>query len=243
MSNPVPANATPIIRLFETPELARSIFTALAGGNPTRTTIDPQTGVVSREQVPLSTKQVGMELAAAVLSGAFNGLAERGPGAESRAAAVGFNTTFQQQQQAKAEQEKQAQADAESQSKAYARAASIAATNSQTALSTAEAEGRGADTLQKIAATNKWLIDGYEYNGNLVDRNVTQDDLLAGMQSGKYNSTAQLGPIDGIRLLGGGKVEATHAIITDPTAKVPLTQDAGTTMRRTTFRDSRRVSR
>ena len=96
---------------------------------------------------------------------------------------------------------------------------SIAATNCQTALSTAEAEGRGADTLQKIAATNKSLIDGYQYNGTL-SRNVTQDDLLAGMQSGKYN-WAVSPRADRSHPSAGwcGKVEATHAIITDPTAQ------------------------
>ncbi len=77
----------------------------------------------------------------------------------------------------------------------------------------------------EIADTNKPLIDSYDDSGALMGRGITQQELIAGMQSGKYNSTAQLGPIDGVRLLGGGKVEATHAVIKDPSAKVELTQE------------------
>jgi hypothetical protein len=223
-SNPKPVDPNANHPAVHAASVINSIGQALAGGPRTITRIDPQTGEVSRTQQPLTTRQIGMSLAAAVLSGAFNGLAQKGPGASGAAAAAGFQTGFQQQQQQRAQQEQQAQADAESQSKAYVRAASIASTNAQTLLSTAEAEGRGADTLAKIAATNKPLIDSYDDAGAVFAHNVTQEELLAGMQDGKFNSTSQLGPIDGYRLLGGGKVEATHAVISDPSAKVPLTQ-------------------
>ena len=83
------------------------------------------------------------------------------------------------------------------------RAAYIADINARTLLSTAEAEGRGADTIQKIADTNKSLIHAYDDQGSLLAHNVTQQELLDGMQgdSPKYSSTAMLGPIDGYRLL------------------------------------------
>jgi hypothetical protein len=228
VSNPAP---TPVDQNSSHPAvkaagIIHSIGQALAGGDRTVTKIDPVTGTVTRTIMPLSTKQIGLSLAAAALSGAFNGLAQKGPGASGAAAASGFQQGFAQQQAVKQQQAAQAQADAESQSKAYARAASIAATNAQTILSTAEAEGRGADTLAKIAATNNPLIEAYEDDNKVLAHNVTQDELLAGMQSGKYDSTAMLGPIEGVRLLGGGRVEATHAVIQDPSAKVPLTQEA-----------------
>jgi hypothetical protein len=205
--------------------IVHAIGQALAGGESTITQIDPQTGAVRRVQRPLTTKQISLSLAAAALSGAFSGLAQRGPGASGAAAAAGFQQGFAQQQAIKQQQEAQAQADAESQSKAYARAASIASTNAQTIFSTAEAESRGTATIQAIAKTNAPLIAAYEDDHKVLAHNVTQEELLAGMQDGRYNSTAMLGPIEGVRLLGGGKVEATHAVIQDPSAKVPLTQE------------------
>jgi hypothetical protein len=56
---------------------------------------------------------------------------------------------------------------------------------------------------------------------------VTQQELIEGMQgpNPRYSSTDQIGPIDGYRLLGNGQVEATHAVIKNPAAPVPLTQD------------------
>jgi hypothetical protein len=226
VSNPVPVDPNASHPAVQGASIIHSIGQALAGGARTVTRVDPQTGTVTRTQVPLTTRQIGMSIAAAALTGAFSGLGQRGPGATGNAAASGFQTAFQQKQAQQQQQEAQAQADADQQSKAYARAAAIASTNAQTILSTAEAESRGADTLEKIAATNKPLIDAYDADGKVLAHEVTQDELMAGMQSGKYNSTAMLGPIEGVRLLGGGRVEATHAIIQDPSAKVPLTQDA-----------------
>jgi hypothetical protein len=226
VSNPTPVDPNANHPAVQGASIIHSIGQALAGGSRVQTTIDPQTGTVTRTPIRLSTREIGMSIAAAALTGAFSGLGQRGPGATGNAAAVGFNSAFQQKQQQAQQQEAQAQADADRASKAYAVSASIASTNAQTALSTAEAESRGADTLEKIAATNKPLIDAYDADGKVLAHEVTQDELMAGMQSGKYNSTAMLGPIEGVRLLGGGKVEATHAIIQDPSAKIPLTQDA-----------------
>jgi hypothetical protein len=226
VSNPTPADPNASHPAVQGASIIHSIGQALAGGARTVTTVDPQTGVVTRSPVRLSSREIGMSIAAAALTGAFSGLGQRRPGATGAATTTGFSTVLQQQQAAKAQQEVQAQADADQQSKAWARSAAIASTNAQTALSTAEAESRGADTLEKIAATNKPLIDAYDADGKVLAHEVTQDELMAGMQSGKYNSTAMLGPIEGVRLLGGGRVEATHAIIQDPAARVPLSQQA-----------------
>jgi hypothetical protein len=198
---------------------------ALAGGPQYRTTIDPSTGAVSRTQVPVSRGQLGLAIAMEAISGALSGLSQQGPGATGRAALAGAQTVGSQMQQARQQQEQQAAQDAKSRTDALVRAASIADVNANIIRSTAEAEGRGADTLAKIADTNRPLIDAYDEQGQVLAHNMTQDELMEGMKSGKYDSTAMIGPIDGYRLLGGGKVEATHALITDPAAKVPLTRE------------------
>jgi hypothetical protein len=204
--------------------LLHDVAQSLAGGPRFTTTIDPTTGVTTRTPVPLTPRQIGLAIAMEAVSGGLAGYSiPNGPGNLGRAAAAGAQTAFQQQQQARQQEQAQAEADAKQQSDAFVRAANIADINSRTILSTAEAEGRGADTLAKIAETNKPLIDSYDEAGALQARGVTQQELMAGMQSGKYNATAQLGPIDGYRLIGNGQVEATHALISDPSAKVTLT--------------------
>ena len=196
---------------------------ALSGGPRYSVSIDPKTGDTVRTVIPVSRGDLGMAIAMEAISGALSGLSQTGPGAVGKAAAAGFESNFARDQAARQQAEAQAQQDAQQKSDATVRAANIADINSRTLLSTAEAEGRGADTLAKIADQNRPLIDSYDEQGNVLGRNVTQDELLAGMQSGKYSSTAQIGPIDGYRLIGGGKVEATHAVIADPTSKVQLT--------------------
>jgi hypothetical protein len=204
--------------------LLHDVAESLAGGPRYTTTIDPTTGATTRTAVPLTGRQIGMAIALEAINGSLAGFGvPNGPGNLGRAAAAGAQTTVQAMQQASAAQQQQAQADAKQKSDALVRAANVADINSRTILSTAEA--RGADTLAKIAATNKPLIDSYDEEGSLQARQVTQQELLAGMQSGKYNITDTLGPIDGYRLVGGGRVEATHAVISDPSALVPLTND------------------
>lgn len=99
-----------------------NVIKALAGGDQTATTIDPNTGKMTRTAVPTSTARLGIGVALAALTGAFNGLAQKGPGAEGRAAAQGFDLALQQKQQQQQQQDEEA-------SKTYARQAAIANTN------------------------------------------------------------------------------------------------------------------
>jgi hypothetical protein len=224
VSNQPPAQATESVRRAFG---LRDVAQILAGGNRWTTTLDAD-GNRTVKPMPLSRGDIGMAIVAEVLSGAMSGLsAKPGPGVEGRAAATGFSNEMAQRQQAEQQAEDQRQTDYRNESAAYSRRASIAETNSRILLNTAEAEGRGVDTIQKIVETNKSLIDSYDDDGSLDGRNVTQQELIQGMQgpSPKYSSTDQLGPIDGYRLLGNGQVEATHALITDPSAKVPLSQE------------------
>ena len=75
-----------------------------------KTVINPD-GTSSQVPLPRSRKDIGMAIALSALTGAFSGLGERGPGANGRAAAQGFNAVNQQRQQADQQQNAQAQGD------------------------------------------------------------------------------------------------------------------------------------
>jgi len=107
---------------------------------------------------------------------------------------------------------------------AYLRAADIADIRARKLLNIAEAESRGAYTLARIATANREIVDTYESNRCLTDRNVTQAELLAGMASGRYAESDQLGPIDGYRALDNGAVEATHAVVKELDVLLLITQ-------------------
>jgi hypothetical protein len=215
--------------VVQTASLLHSIASALAGGPRTTTVIDPQTGQATRTEVPLTNKQIGMSIALAALSGGLVGLGAKGPGNEGQAAAAGFQTTLQQRQAANAQQEQQAQADADRQSQAVARQAQVHETNSRTLLNTSEVEQRGADAIDKLVSINRQsgVLDP---DSSSVDgaQPITQDELIAGMQSGKYSSTDQLGPIAGrVEVTdsdGSKRWEATHLILKDPSTPTPVSQ-------------------
>ena len=213
------ANHPLVVRAGVTNAVARAL-----AGNPTRTVIDAD-GNRRTEPVPLTKSHIAMALAMEAISGSLTGLtAGRGRGIGAAGAAA-FQQSANQRLQAQQAQDQQAQEDANNRANALTRKAQAAELNSRILLSTAEAESRGAETLQKIADTNKQLISDYEDKNALMARGVTQQELLEGMKSGKYDSTSAIGPIDGYRLVGDGRVEATHAIVSDPSAKVTLTPE------------------
>jgi hypothetical protein len=92
----------------------REAAQALAGGAKYQTTIDPQTGVATRTEVPLTKSQIIMGIVATALGGASAGLAQKGPNATGTAAAAGFQQgqdIGQQRQQAQQQEDKQASDD------------------------------------------------------------------------------------------------------------------------------------
>jgi hypothetical protein len=213
------ANHPLVVRAGVTNAVARAL-----AGNPTRTVIDAD-GNRRTEPVPLTKSHIAMALAMEAISGSLTGLtAGRGRGIGAAGAAA-FQQSANQRLQAQQAQDQQAQEDANNRANALTRKAQAAELNSRILLSTAEAESRGAETLQKIADTNKQLISDYEDKNALMARGVTQQELLEGMKSGKYDSTSAIGPIDGYRLVGDGRVEATHSIVFNPSAKVTLTPE------------------
>lgn len=114
---PVPKGVDPTSPNASHPSVMRagilhSVAEALAGGPRTRTIIDPNTGTTTREQVPLSNKDIGMALALEAIGGSLKGFSvPNGPGNIGRAAGAAGADAIEQQQQAKQVQEQQAQGD------------------------------------------------------------------------------------------------------------------------------------
>lgn len=224
-TNPDLSKAPPQIQqATQSAGYAHSILQALAGGPRTQTTIDPNTGTIKRSAQPLSNRQAGMGIALAVLTGAFNGLAQKGPGAEGRAAAAGFNGAIQQKQN-------QLNQDEDDANKTYARQAAIAQTNF---LQHETAQRMGYldyDFHQKIAANNAPAIDALNKVGAVQATGVKESDLLS-----KYNVTKDTAVVDGTvaRVDSNGNQvndkygqpvwDNTYTVI-DPSKKIALSQE------------------
>lgn len=164
---------------------AHSIIQALAGGPRIKTTIDPQTGTVTHTRAPLTNGQAGMAIALSVLTGAFNGLAQKGPGAEGRAAAAGFNGAVQQKQQ-------QLDQDNDEAAKTYARQAALAQTNFMQHETAQRMGYLDYDFHQKVVAQNQPSIAALDKVGAIQARGVKEGDLLK-----QYNVTKDTAVVDG----------------------------------------------
>ena len=204
---------------------------AFVGGPRYRTIIDPNTGATKREQVPLSRGDIAMALVAEVLSGGLAGLAQRGPGAEGRAAEAGFQQVSQQQQDAQKQQEQQEQQAFQNQSQGLARRASVYEANSRAVLNTAEAEAKGADSIDKLVDINR-QSGVLDVDPSLTENDgqpMTQQELMDAVKSGKLSPTDQLGAVAGrVEVTnpdGSKRWEATHLVMKDPNTPVSLTQE------------------
>lgn len=223
-----PATAPPppaVQKAIQTGGWTHQVLQALAGGPQTQTTIDPNTGKVSRQEVPLSNQRLGMSIALAALTGAFTGLAQKGPGAEGRAAAGGFEEAIQQKQKQKSDEEQEA-------AKTYARQAAIANTNF-TQHETAQRMGMlDYDFHQKMVAGNQPSIAALDAAGAIQDRGVKEQDLLT-----KYHITKDMAIVDGTvaRMDPATSEQATDRYgqklwdntytVVDPTKKVALSPE------------------
>jgi|GEM_PF-6949845 len=212
----------------EKASLFHNIAEALTGGPRYAERIDVNTGETKRERIPLSSRDIGMALAMEAITGAVSGLAQRGPGAEGRAAAAGFDTVAQQQRQAQQDQQQQAQQDANNQTQALTRKAAAFESAQRAVLNTAQAERWGVDSLKDAVTVNAPLLATYKDEGSVSESNVNQDDLMAGMKSGKYDPTAQIAVPDGFTNING-KYEQTFSIVNNPSAKIPLTSEQAKT--------------
>ena len=218
------SNAAPVHPSVQRASVIRQVATALAGGPRYSTSIDPATGATTRTPLPMSKGDIGLAIALEVLSGSMAGLAQLGPGATGRAAEAGFQQVQQQQQQAQQQQQEAAQQQYHNETQALVRKANAYETNSRTVLNTAQSERYGVESLKDAVEQNAQLLSDYQDADSVTDSHVSQDDLQAGIQSGKYNATAQIAIPDGFTSIGG-RYEQTFSIVANPAAKVPLTAE------------------
>jgi hypothetical protein len=208
--------------------LLNEIATTLAGGPRYSTTIDPNTGTVTRTKVPLSTKQLGMAIALEALSGAITGAAQHGPNHVEAAAAAGYQQgqqESQQVQQANQANEDQAKND-------YATKAMIAHTNFQTYQNAVTLGKLEYDANHEQDAAHAPMIDALRNQGGLLDEGLRGNvaDLAKKYNVGqdlfiRQNTVPRLDPTTGQqakdpetgRLLWDGE----YALI-DPKAKISV---------------------
>ena len=210
--------------------LLYSAAQALTGGQRYNVMIDDQGNRV-KTPVPVSGRQLGLALALEAIQGGLTGLAAgrgRGPGA---AGAAAMSQQISQQQQAKDRQNEQAQQDFSNRASNLTRKAQIAEVNSRTLLNTAESEKYGAEGIDSLIAINRasGVLDSDSSSFDNDGKPMTQAEMLSAMQSGKLNSTDQLGPIAGRTLTtdkdGNSHWEATHLIIKAPNSTIHLSQE------------------
>lgn len=239
--SPAPQSAAPIAPDAEQPTASNTpaavhpsvqratriheVAQALAGGPRYRTVIDPSSGAIQQVPVPMSKGDVLMAIAMEALSGSLAGLAQRGPGAEGRAGEAGFQQVSAQQTAADQEQKAEAQQQFQDQGAALARHASIMETNSRTILNTQQAERMGVESLRDAVNANADLLQSYKDAGAIDDENITQDELMAGLKSGKYSGLTMTAIPDGWTAVPGKGYEQTFSVVTKPETKVLLTQD------------------
>ena len=205
--------------------LLYNIATALAGGPRLKTTIDPVTGATTQTPIKLSNADISMAIVSSALSGAFAGLgAKPGPGVVGRAGAAGFGQVQGEMQDADKQNQDQAQQQFKNQVQATAAQGAATEQNSRTILNTAQAERLGIQNLKSSVDQNADLLQSYTDAGVVDGTHISQDDLSAGMKSGKYSATDQIAVPDGWTNING-KNEQTFAIVKNPSAKVPLTQE------------------
>lgn len=194
-----------------------SVAQALAGGPQYQVSIDANTGKTTRTPVPLTTKQIGLAIAMEAITGGVAGLAQKGPGAEGRAAAAGFEAVQAQQKEAQQAKEQQASQD-------YARQAAITATNFQTHQNALRLSGMEYDQHKTFVGDAKPILDNLTAVGAITEAGVRESDLLD-----KYHVTKDMAVPDGVVENGKNKDGSTHYentySVIDPNAKVALPQE------------------
>lgn len=164
-----------------------TVAETLAGGPRFKTSIDPNTGVMTRTKVPLSRGDIGMAIVAEVLGGAMAGFSvKNGPGNLGRAAAAGYQQGQEQQQQ-----QRQQQMDEANQN--YARAAAITQANFQTHANALKMSLMDQDYHEKFVDQQKPILDNLNAVGAVLATNVKEQDLLS-----KYHVTKDMAVADGV---------------------------------------------
>ncbi|MGA7523557.1 MAG: hypothetical protein WBW84_13980, partial [Acidobacteriaceae bacterium] len=202
----------------------REIAQTLSGGPRYQLTIDPQTGASKPVPVSVSNRSLGLAIAMEALSGGLTGLGQHGPDAAGKAAAAGVQQGMALQAQQQARQEQAAQQQYEDQSQALVRKAQAFESNSRAILNTQQSERLGLESLKDAVSQNADLLDSYRDNGAVSQEHVLQDDLMAGLQSGKLNMHSMIAIPDGFTNVPGHGYEQTFSIVSQPSTKALLTQ-------------------
>lgn len=209
--------------------LLRKVGETLAGGPQIRTTIDPETGTVTREKQPLSTRQILLGALANVLGGGgqiAGNLSNRMAGRAPKPVQPLPSQVAQQQQAA------QAQEDYNQQQTAKIQKAKVLNANLE-AMRTGYAIGKEDDDAKDSVINNhKDDLEQWNKAGAVEASNIPSDQLLAkGFDKSKYvaipDGRVPVLNADGQRVTDSNGVplsQLTYSVV-DGTTQTPLTQD------------------
>ena len=185
VSNSPVAAASSVHPSVQKASVVRDIAQTLAGGPRVSYSIDPQTGKMVQVERPLSTREIGMSIALAALSGGLSGMQFQGNNATAKSAGAGFAQGQQEQQQKEAQQRQQATQD-------YVRAAATANTNFQTHQNALRLGQMEKSVHDGYVADAKPALQALNDVGGILEHNVSEADLLP-----KYNVTKNAAIVDG----------------------------------------------
>jgi len=230
LSQKMPPYQSPAVQhpAVQKASLLNEIATTLAGGPRYSTTIDANTGQMTRTKVPISTKQLGMAIALEALSGGITGLAQKGPNHVAQAGAAGYQQGQQEAQQVQAAN----QANEDQTKNDYATKAMIAHTNFTTYQNAVTLGKLEYDANHEQDVAHAPMIDAIRNQGGLLDEGLRGNvaDLAKKYNVGqdlfiRQNTVPRLDPTTGQqakdpetgRLLWDGE----YALI-DPKAKIQV---------------------
>lgn len=207
----------------------RRIGETLAGGPTIKTTIDPNTGVVTREKEPLDTKHMLLGL----LANALGGISQAGNGyvaaAQHRAAPPPQPLPTQVAQQ---QRDQQANEDFDRIQQQKVRQAKVLEAN-MTAMRSAYALGKEDDDAKDAVVQNHASdLDQWQKSGAVQAQNIPSDQLMKkGFDPSKYiaipDGRVPVINADGKRVTdsnGAPLSQLTYAVV-DGTTQTPLTQE------------------
>jgi hypothetical protein len=211
------ANAAPVHPAVQNAGIVHEIAQTLAGGPRNTYAVDPSTGALKATPLPLTTKEIGLSIALAALSGGIAGLGERGPGATGKAAAVGAATVQAQQQQ-------QDQAAQQQASQNYARQAQIASTNFQTHQNALRLSQMDLNYHKQFVDAATPVLKSVNDVGAVLESGVRESDITS-----KFHVTKDMAIPDGViqngkNPDGSDHWENTYTVI-DPSKKIELPQE------------------
>jgi len=207
----------------------RKIGETIAGGPRTKTTIDPNTGAVTREKVPLSTKDILTGALANILGGFGNAAEAFSAGLQKRAprAPQPLPTQAAQQQQAQQSQEDFDRIQQQKVQKAKVLQANMEAMRAAYAAGKEDDEAK--DSIVQNHADN---LDQWQKSGAVEASGIPSNELMQkGFDKTKYvaipdGKVPVFGP-DGQRATDKNGVplsQLTYSVV-DGTTQTPLTQD------------------